>query len=175
VDTTGLKGFDSGDTQPVSGGLSEPPAESTGLAEPPKEGELAAPPAAEPAPQVAAAKAEPVAKAAIPKPAPAVDKVAAQRVDIPTWFWIFGGILLAIIAITSYVMTWERPRGLQDAAVVVLPARGADPRRAGIDRLRLRDTVGSRGRGRLRRAAARARLSLHQPPARGGERARRGP
>jgi TRAP-type mannitol/chloroaromatic compound transport system permease large subunit len=108
VDTTGLKGFDSGDTQPVSGGLSEPPAESTGLAEPPKEGELAAPPAAEPAPQVAAAKAEPVAKAAIPKPAPAVDKVAAQRVDIPTWFWIFGGILLAIIAITSFVMTWER-------------------------------------------------------------------
>jgi TRAP-type mannitol/chloroaromatic compound transport system permease large subunit len=108
VDTSGLKGFDSGDTQPVSGGLSEPPAETTGLAEPPKEGELAPPPAAEPAPQAAAATPEPAAKAAIPKPAPAIDKVAAQRVDIPNWFWVFGGILLAIIVIVSLIMTWER-------------------------------------------------------------------
>jgi TRAP-type mannitol/chloroaromatic compound transport system permease large subunit len=109
VDTSGLKGFDSGDSpaEKESEGLSEPPAENTGLAEPPAEGGLATPPA-EPAAPVAAAKPEPAPKADIPKPAPALDKAAGQRVDIPTWFWTFGGILLAIIVITSFLMTWER-------------------------------------------------------------------
>jgi TRAP-type mannitol/chloroaromatic compound transport system permease large subunit len=97
-----------------AGGLSEPPAESTGLAEPPAGGsglaeppaepQAAAPASAAPAAKLAAAEA----KSTIPKPAPALDKAAAQRVDIPTWFWVFGGILLAILVIVSYLLTWER-------------------------------------------------------------------
>lgn len=81
-----------------STGLAEPPAESTGVSEPP---------AAEAA--KAAAPPVPVVKdSVIPKPAPALDKAAAERVDIPTWFWIFGGIVLAIIALVSLILSWER-------------------------------------------------------------------
>ena len=111
VDTTGLErsGFET-EPPPDTSGIAEPPAESTGLAEPPAESTtgLAEPPATSPPPAVAeppaAAKPAPV----IPKPAPAIDKAAAERVDIPTWFWIFGGILLAIAVFSSWLLTWER-------------------------------------------------------------------
>ena len=88
--------------QDQGGGLSEPPQESTGLAEPPSDEAPkalgAAPEAAKPAPQAAV----------VPKPAPPIDKAAAQRTDIPTWFWIFGGIVLAITVVVSVILSWER-------------------------------------------------------------------
>jgi TRAP-type mannitol/chloroaromatic compound transport system permease large subunit len=119
VDTTGIErsGFESesapakesgaGLSEPPATGLAEPPASGTGLAEPPTDdaaakdapAKEAAPPEAKPAPS-------PAAKAEAAKPAPVA--APAERVEIPTWFWIFSGILFAIVAITSYVLTWER-------------------------------------------------------------------
>jgi TRAP-type mannitol/chloroaromatic compound transport system permease large subunit len=106
VDTTGLvqSGFETTPAEEPTGGLSEPQAD-TGLAEPPAE---AAPQDMNAPPQTAKAKPAPVAKDAIPKPASAIDKAAEQRVDVPTWFWIFGGIVLAIMAIVSFILSWER-------------------------------------------------------------------
>ena len=113
VDTTGLErsGFET-EAAPAAdaGGLAAPPAESTGLGEPPAESTgLAEPPAdsAAPAPGPAATPA-PAAKSEIPKPPPVIDKAATERVDIPTWFWVFGGILLAILVLVSFLLTWER-------------------------------------------------------------------
>ena len=107
VDTSGLKSFADESSAAETGGLSEPPAEGGGLSEPPAESTGLAAPATERAaavePKPASAKA-----ASIPKPAPAEDKAALARVDVPAWFWYFSGILLAIIVVTSFLMTWER-------------------------------------------------------------------
>ncbi len=130
VDTSGLEspGFESFSSAPPveSSALSEAPAENTGLAEPPAETTglsepaadstgLAAPPtekAAAPAPAatgVAEPKASaPGAKSAAAKSGTATDTAAKDRLDVPTWFWTFGGILLAIMILVSYLFTWER-------------------------------------------------------------------
>ncbi|MEO5676646.1 MAG: TRAP transporter large permease subunit, partial [Usitatibacter sp.] len=112
VDTTGLErsGFET-EAAPAAdaGGLAAPPAESTGLGEPPAENTgLAEPPADSAAAAPVPATPAPAAKSVIPKPAPAIDKAATERVDIPTWFWVFGGILLAILVLVSFLLTWER-------------------------------------------------------------------
>ena len=65
-------------------------------------------------------------------------------------------------------MTWRARRDLQDAALVVLPARGADPRGAGLDRLRARHAHGGGGGRRLRRLPAGLGVSLHRRAARAG-------
>ncbi len=113
VDTSGLErsGFET-EAAPAAdaGGLAPPPAESTGLGEPPAENAGLAEPPADPAAAAPgpAATPAPAAASVIPKPAPAIDKAAAERVDIPTWFWVFGGILLAILVLVSFLLTWER-------------------------------------------------------------------
>jgi TRAP-type mannitol/chloroaromatic compound transport system permease large subunit len=91
------------------GGLSEPPRESsTGLAEPPsalqeppKESSgVQEPPPAEP--KAADAKPAPVAAKAPAKPA------ERERLETPTWFWVFGGIGVLIALGVTAVMTWQR-------------------------------------------------------------------
>jgi TRAP-type mannitol/chloroaromatic compound transport system permease large subunit len=105
ADVSGLVQSGQEPIQEAGGGLAEPPQESTGLSEPPSDEapkDLAAPvEAAKPAPA-------PEAKGVIPKPAPAIDKAATLRVDIPTWFWVFGGIVLAILVVVSFILSWER-------------------------------------------------------------------
>jgi TRAP-type mannitol/chloroaromatic compound transport system permease large subunit len=110
IDTSGLEqGLDNasasdqgGFTEQADTGLSEPPQEGTGLAEPAAPQDMNAP----------VAKAEPAAKSpaksAIPKPAAAADKAAEQRLDIPPWFWIFGGVVVAIMLIVALILSWER-------------------------------------------------------------------
>ena len=107
VDTSGIQSETTGGVAAESPGegLAEPPQESSGLAEPQ---DMNAPPQDMNAPAAAAKPAAAQAKAVTPKPAPALDKVAAQRVEVPTWYWIFAGILLAIAVIVSWVLTWER-------------------------------------------------------------------
>ncbi len=109
-------GFDTPvSSESAPGGLADPPAESgtglaepaTGLSEPPAERtatDLSAPPVA--TPPVAASQA--AEKAVIPKPALPIDKAARERTDIPTWAWVFGGILLAVMVVTTGLLSWER-------------------------------------------------------------------
>jgi TRAP-type mannitol/chloroaromatic compound transport system permease large subunit len=102
VDVTGLQAESGSSTEaiaPEAGGLAEPPAEGAGLAEPPAQ-DMNAP--------AAAPKPAPAAKAATPKPAPALDKAATQRLDVPGWFWIFGGVVLALMLIVTFILSWER-------------------------------------------------------------------
>ncbi|NJD35849.1 MAG: TRAP transporter large permease subunit [Betaproteobacteria bacterium] len=76
------------------GGLAEPKEEGGGLKEPPAEG-VKEPPAEAvkepPAAKAAAVPAKPAAKAAM-SPAPTVD---AERLPIPTWYWIVLGVSVA--------------------------------------------------------------------------------
>jgi TRAP-type mannitol/chloroaromatic compound transport system permease large subunit len=94
VDTSGLGLSDRAPAEPEAGGLAEPTQEAAPQ-------DMNAPPAAvEPAPAAP--------KAVVPKPAPAIDKAAAERLDIPTWFWVFSAIVIAIGVIVSYILSWER-------------------------------------------------------------------
>ncbi len=119
IDTASMpSGFDSPvSSESQAGGLSDPPADSaTGLAEPPAG--LSEPPAEAapadlnaPAAQAKVAPAPaavPAAKAPPAKPVPAIDKAAQERTEIPTWYWIFSGILLAIMVVVSFLLSWER-------------------------------------------------------------------
>ena len=104
ADTTGL--VESGgaaasfDEKPAasSSGLAEPPKEESGLKEPPAE--IAKEAIAE-APKAAPAKAAADKSAAGPV-------VAAARLAVPTWYWIVFGIGMAGLALTYWLMNWER-------------------------------------------------------------------
>jgi TRAP-type mannitol/chloroaromatic compound transport system permease large subunit len=120
VDTASMPAaFDAGpssdgsaaDSSGANTGLAEPAADSTGLAEPPKDAGLAEPAAQDlnaPATEAKAAPEARVKAAQVPKPAPAIDKAAQQRLDIPTWFWIFAAVVLAIMAVVALILSWER-------------------------------------------------------------------
>jgi TRAP-type mannitol/chloroaromatic compound transport system permease large subunit len=80
-----------------AGGLQEPPKEDAGLKEPPADvAKVAVGEAPKAAPEKAAA-AKPVT------PAPAVDRVPA-----PIWYWIVFGVGMATLALTYWLMNWER-------------------------------------------------------------------
>ncbi|MEQ1515922.1 MAG: TRAP transporter large permease subunit [Usitatibacteraceae bacterium] len=80
-------------------GLAEPPKEEGGLQEPPKDGDaLKTSPVEAPKPLAAE-----VAKVA---PTPAAP--AAERVPAPTWYWIVFGIGMAGMALTYWLLNWER-------------------------------------------------------------------
>ena len=104
ADTTGL--VESGgaaasfDEKPLefSSGLAEPPKEESGLKEPPSETAKEA---------IAEAPKAAPAKAAADKPA-AAPVVAAARLAVPTWYWIVFGIGMAGLALTYWLMNWER-------------------------------------------------------------------
>jgi TRAP-type mannitol/chloroaromatic compound transport system permease large subunit len=126
VDTSGLieagasvatEAADSSGSQ--SGGLQEPPAESsgggTGLLEPPPATGLQEPPAeagADNKPQAGTALEPP--PAAAEAPAPAVEAAAPapaappESQPAPTWFWIMSGIGLASLALIYALWTWQR-------------------------------------------------------------------
>ncbi len=108
VDTTGLVASGMESFAEPTGGLSEPAKDSGGLAEPPKDEapqDMNAPPTAVEPP----AKAEPAPlEKAAEKPAPKADAPAAERVEIPTWFWVFGGILVTVSVAVSVLFSWER-------------------------------------------------------------------
>ncbi|HUP30567.1 MAG TPA: TRAP transporter large permease subunit [Usitatibacter sp.] len=110
IDTASMPAtFDSSSSG--EGAAADPSAANTGLAEPPQDTGLAEPPAQDLNAPIAASKATPEAKvkaAIIPKPAPAIDKAAQERTDIPSWFWVFAGVLLAIMAVVALVLSWER-------------------------------------------------------------------
>jgi len=89
-----------------TGGLSEPPQEATGLSAPPKEATgLSEPPAAGPA-SAATAPAPPLAAPASPAVSPS--GTAAERVPAPTWYWVVFGLGMAGLALTSWLMSWQR-------------------------------------------------------------------
>jgi TRAP-type mannitol/chloroaromatic compound transport system permease large subunit len=79
-------------------GLQEVPKESTGLAEPPAEKEAVA----------EAPKAPEAKKAEAPKSAPAPVAGEGERVPAPTWYWVVFGIGMALIALTYWLMSWQR-------------------------------------------------------------------
>lgn len=86
--------------KPVEGsGLQEPPAADTGLKEPPSEPAIAkqAGPAA--APEAVASSQMAIAKEAAP---------AGERAPAPTWFWVIFGIGVALVALVSWLMSWQR-------------------------------------------------------------------
>ena len=76
-----------------AGGLQEPPKEAGGLQEPPKEG--------------IAAKSPP-ASATESKPAEASIAPAATRAPTPIWYWVVFGIGMAGLALTYWLLNWER-------------------------------------------------------------------
>ena len=76
-----------------AGGLQEPPKEAGGLQEPPKEG--------------IAAKSPP-ASATESKPAEASIAPAATRAPAPIWYWVVFGIGMAGLALTYWLLNWER-------------------------------------------------------------------
>jgi len=56
--------------------------------------------AAKPAPAVEAAKQAPATSAA--------DAGPAERLPVPTWYWIMFGIFAAVVALLAWMWTWER-------------------------------------------------------------------
>ena len=113
VDTTGL--VQSGGAissveekaAPETSGLQEPPKEEGGLQEPPAEPAAPAPLGASPP---AASLATPAPVAAAPAAAAAATPVeaAAERLSVPTWYWITLAIGVASIAVISWLMNWQR-------------------------------------------------------------------
>ena len=105
ADTTGL--VESGnaaasfDEKPaeLSSGLAEPPKEATGLAEPPSD----APKAVEVTPKAAPASVKPVSA-----PAASAPVANAPSLPVPTWYWIVFGIGMSGLALTYWLMSWER-------------------------------------------------------------------
>ena len=88
-------------------GLSEPPAESTGLSEPPADAASAAPTPEVSSAASAATSTSPTPAAASAAPAGA-SSPAGARVPAPTWFWIVFGAGMAGLALTSWLMNWQR-------------------------------------------------------------------
>jgi TRAP-type mannitol/chloroaromatic compound transport system permease large subunit len=100
VDTAGLVQAGgsivaSEDQAAESSGLQEPPAEDTGLKEPPSSD--------------AAVVSEPPAMAASAEKAAAAPVAPApERVPAPTWYWVVFGVGMALLALTSWLMSWQR-------------------------------------------------------------------
>jgi TRAP-type mannitol/chloroaromatic compound transport system permease large subunit len=82
------------------GGLEEPKEESSGLQEPKDETAIAKTQEAQPK---EAAKAAPAADAA--KAAP---EAPAERLPIPTWFWIVLAIGIAFLFLVYWLFSWQR-------------------------------------------------------------------
>ncbi len=98
--------FEEKSTQGSSGGLQEPPKETGGLQEPPKEDTGLKEPPAETAKEAVAepAKAAPAKAEAKPVVVPA----AAERVPVPTWYWVVFGVGMSGLALTYWLLNWER-------------------------------------------------------------------
>jgi TRAP-type mannitol/chloroaromatic compound transport system permease large subunit len=107
----------------AAAGQDEAAADTGGLATPPggedeKADSLSLPPGAEEADKAekaaeagkAAAKVEESKAAAAKAEAAnaAANAAPAERLPIPTWFWIMAGICAAIVAVLAWVWTWER-------------------------------------------------------------------
>ena len=106
-DTTGL--VESGGA--VSGGFDEKPTDaSSGLQEPPKElGGVQEPPAEIAKATVADAPKPAPGKAIASKPVtPPVVPAAAERVPAPIWYWVVFGIGMSGLALTYWLLNWER-------------------------------------------------------------------
>jgi TRAP-type mannitol/chloroaromatic compound transport system permease large subunit len=116
VDTTGL--VQSGgaissaeDTPAEAAGLAEPPKEETGLQEPPKDGADAKEPApgSKQAAPSATTAANSAASAAAPAQAEAAPAVApAERLPVPTWYWIVLVLGIGSLVLISWLMSWQR-------------------------------------------------------------------
>ena len=112
ADTTGLVQAGGGvvaEEAAGPSGLQEPTAEGTGddnsLKEPEVEGAASAPTASvAPPASSAAAPEKPAAKDA---PAPP-EAAAAERLPVPTWYWITLAVGVAAIAMISWLMNWQR-------------------------------------------------------------------
>ena len=101
-----------------AGGLQEPPKETGGLQEPPKElGSLQDPPKElggvqePPTATVKSAVSEaPKAaeKASAAKPAVPVPATVVPREPVPTWYWIVFGLGMSGLALTYWMLNWER-------------------------------------------------------------------
>ena len=137
---------------PSEGGLQEPPREN-GVPEPPADGALQEPRATARRTRCRSAEVDAAAASRPPRAAP-----TWERLPAPTGFWIALGIGVAALGVFYAMLTFARLRGLQDAAGVVLPARGADPRGARLDRVRAGDADRSGGGGLVRRLRAGGRL-----------------
>jgi TRAP-type mannitol/chloroaromatic compound transport system permease large subunit len=100
TDTSGLVEAGAAATEaeepPAEGGLQEP----DGLQEPKEEG------AAAEAPKAEEKKAE--APAAAAKSAAPAPDAPAERLPVPTWYWIVLGIGVAGAALVSWLLSWER-------------------------------------------------------------------
>ena len=96
-------------TLETSSGLQEPPKEETGLQEPPKELSGVQEPSAEIAKAANAepAKSEP-AKPVVAKSAPSTPAANVERVPAPIWYWVVFGIGMSGLALTYWLMSWER-------------------------------------------------------------------
>jgi hypothetical protein len=164
--------------EPSEGGLAEPPSEDGGLAEPPIEGGLAEPPIegglAEPPSDLAEpprrGNRRPVRHRAAGRIACSdrrARRTCRRRADSPIACgagWRAAGGLDRLLdrprrqrrstARFLRPAQFPAPGDLQDAAVQLLPAAGADPGRAGVDRVRPGHADRSRRRGRIRRLAA---------------------
>ncbi len=111
-DTSGLVqaggAIGSNESSPAQAGssLQEPPQDTGGLQEPPKDdGELKEPPGSQAA--VAPAPEAPVAaQASAAEPSPA--QPPAQRVAAPTWYWVVFGLGMLSLALTYWLMSWQR-------------------------------------------------------------------
>ena len=109
VQTGGATAADADDKSAVTMGLQDPPKEDGGLQEPPKELSGVQEPPAELAKAAVVestkpAGATPVAKTASPTPATA----AVERVPAPTWYWVVFGLGMSGLALTYWLMNWER-------------------------------------------------------------------
>jgi TRAP-type mannitol/chloroaromatic compound transport system permease large subunit len=103
-------------------GLQEPPAESTGLQEPPPQTGLQEPPTQgggvqEPAAAASSSGSEPqktesaAESAAVAEAKTEESKQAnasAEARPVPTWYWIFFAISVAILAIVYLLWSWDR-------------------------------------------------------------------
>ena len=115
VDTSGLQEAggitDSQETSSDTGlqepdGLQEPKEEgATALSEPPKEETK---PEAKPEVKQEAAKDAKKAGAVAAKAGDSAPAAAEERLSIPNWFWVVFGIGVAALALTYWVLNWER-------------------------------------------------------------------
>ena len=113
VDTAGLVESGSAVTAEVpaesTGGLQEPPPESTGLQEPPPAGTgLQEPPAEGTDKPAAAAAAEAPAEAEKPAVEPVVAAAPAEPRAAPGWFWGMLGGAVVLLAVLYALWTWQR-------------------------------------------------------------------
>ncbi|MEI2416845.1 TRAP transporter large permease subunit [Orrella sp. JC864] len=96
---------------PMQGGLQEPPMEG-GLAEPPMEGGLQEPPGAqglaEPPGAAPPAPEMPGEAAAEAMQAEAAAQAGAERLPVPTGYWIAFWVCAALLAVFYLLLTWQR-------------------------------------------------------------------